>query len=203
MKKLTYFIILLFFVSGCVTSKHKIKDKQESNSLLETKNSLNSDEKIDVESNQIRKDSISIKSKYNIEKNELFAAQNFQLKNNGKCGDPGTLRNVEFTDALGNKTSIPVNDNTELNFQNQSELKKEVESLKVENKQLIKTITETQSKYEKVLNQNQELKQKTNTKSSNANTKTESSSIWQFILCGVLSIIVWGLIKKLIKKYLP
>lgn len=202
MKKLTYFIILLFFVSGCVTNKHKMKEKQESNSLLETKNSLKSDEKLDVESNQIRKDSISIKSKYSIEKNELFAAQNFQLKNNGKCGDPGTLRNVEFTDVLGNKTSIPVNDNTELNFQNQSELKKEVESLKVENKQLTETITETQSKYEKAQSENNDLKQKLNTKTSNVNTKAESNSIWQFILCIVLSIVIWEGSKKLIKTYI-
>lgn len=200
MKKLLLFILLLLL--GCATNKQKIKEKQESSSSLVSNTRVKSDEKTTVAKKETKKDSISKNSNYNIERNQLFAAQNFQLKNNGKCADPGILRNVEFTDALGNKTSIPVNDNTELSFHNETELKKEVESLKIENKQLSETVTETQSKYEKALSQNEELKQKNYSKSSNTNTKTESSTIWQFILCGVLSIVVWSLIKKLIKNYL-
>lgn len=194
--------MLLIFASGCVTNKHKIKDKQELNTELQTKSTSLNNENTSVDRKETKKDSSSTNQRFSLERNQLFASQNFQLKNNGKCAEPGTLRNVEFTDVLGNKTSIPVNDNTELHFKNDIDFKKEVESLKIENKQLSETVNEIQSKYEKQLSVNQDLKQRINFKSNNTDTKTESSTIWQFVLCAILTVIIWEGSKKLIKTYI-
>ncbi|MGD1319146.1 hypothetical protein [Chryseobacterium sp. 2R14A] len=201
MQKLILFFMLLIFVSGCVTRKHKIKDKQEFYQEVENKTTWQKNENTFVEKKGMKKDSLYTNNKYNLERNHLFTSQSFQLKNNGKCGDPGVLRNIEFTDALGNRTSIPVNDNTELHFGNESFLKKEVESLKTEIFNLKKE-NEILKSYKVDLSTKKTAQKSTITeRKGNTEVKTEKHSFWSFILVGLLSIILWETIKGIIKKY--
>ncbi|WP_144282638.1 hypothetical protein [Chryseobacterium echinoideorum] len=202
MKKLITILIILL-ISACTSSRQKSKEKQESftetDFTKETKTSVTELEN----SKQNSKDSVSAKTNYTIVRDNLLASQNFQLKNNGKCADPGTIRNVEFTDAFGNRTTIPVNDNTELNFINETDLKNEIESLKLENNHLFETSLSTQRKYEDLENEYEVFKQNLKSKSVKTDTKTEKNTVWQFALVAVLAVIVWETSKKLIKRYIP
>lgn len=202
MKKLITILIILL-ISACTSSRQKSKEKQESftetDFTKETKTSVTELEN----SKQNSKDSASAKTNYTIVRDNLLASQNFQLKNNGKCADPGTIRNVEFTDAFGNRTTIPVNDNTELNFINETDLKNEIESLKLENNHLFETSLSTQRKYEDLENEYEVFKQNLKSKSVKTDTKTKRNTVWQFVLVAVLAVIVWETTKKLIKRYIP
>lgn len=196
-------IILLsvLLIGSCTVSKQKKKDKNDTSIT----NEVQSNEKSSVKENSVqqnnRSDSTASNANYNIDRSKTATLQNFSLKNNGKCADPGSTRYVQFTDVLGNKTSIPVNDNTDLNFGSESEIKKEVESLKTENVNLKKEI-ETLKKDKQALT----IKQATQisnirVKASKTDVQTEKHSFWSFILVGVLFIVVWETIKGIIKKY--
>lgn len=202
MKKLIT-ILIIFLISACTSSRQKSKEKQETVSetdfTKERQASVNASENV----KESKKDSVSTKTSYNIVRDNLFASQNFQLKNNGKCADPGTIRNIEFTDAFGNRTTIPVNDNTELNFINETDLKNEIESLKLENNQLFETSLSIQTKYEALQNEYEVFRHNLKSKSVKTDTKTKKNTIWQFVLVAVLAVLIWETSKKLIKRYIP
>lgn len=202
MKKLIT-ILIIFLISACTSSRQKSKEKQqtvsETNLTKEKKASVNASENV----KESKKDSVSTKASYNIVRDNLFVSQNFQLKNNGKCADPGTIRNIEFTDAFGNRTTIPVNDNTELNFINETDLKNEIESLKLENNQLFETSLSIQTKYEALQNEYEIFRQDLKSKSIKTDTETKKNTIWQFALIAVLAVLIWETSKKLIKRYVP
>lgn len=195
-------IILLLLITSCTVSKQKMKDKNDTSIT----NEVQSNEKSSVKENSLQEnnksDSTVSNTNYNIDRSKTATLQSFSLKNNGKCADPGSTRYVHFTDVLGNKTLIPVNDNTDLNFGNELEIKKEVESLKTENVNLKKEI-ETLKKDKEALTAKQAA-QKSNirVKASKTDVETKKHSFWSFILVGVLFIMAWELIKKLTKKYI-
>lgn len=201
MKKILLFL-LLPLVGGCGVSKNKQKEKQlteiEENLKVTNQGSVkeNSDSRKNVS------DSTASQSKYNIDRSLASALQNFSLKNNGKCGDPGITRFVQFSDALGNKTAIPVNDNTDLDFHNETDLKKEIEILKTEKLTVKKENEKLVKSNESLSNQVNELSTKLKAKSTKSDTKTEKNSFSSFALIAVLAIVVWEILKKLIKKYL-
>lgn len=193
-------LLLLLLMGSCTVSKHKMKDKNDTSIT----NEVQSNEKNSVKENSVqqnnRSDSTASNANYNIDRSKTATLQNFSLKNNAKCADPGSTRYVQFTDVLGNKTSIPVNDNTDLNFGSESEIKKEVESLKTENFNLKKE-NETLKKDKEAFTTKEEA-QKSNirVKASKTDVETEKYPFWSFIVVGVLSIVVWETIKKLIFK---
>lgn len=194
-------LFLLLFIAGCTVNKHKNKEKNDTS----IHNEVQSNEKSSVKENSVQNkkisDSTTSNAKYNIDRSKTAVLQNFSLKNNGKCADPGSTRYVQFTDVLGNKTSIPVNDNTDLDFRSESEMKKEIESLKTELFNLKKE-NETLKKDKKSLTSKKAAqKSDIRTKNSKTDIKTEKHSFWNFILVGVLFIIVWETIKGIIKKY--
>lgn len=192
-------LLLLLFIGSCTVSKHKTKDKNDTSIT----NEVQSNEKSSVKENSVqqnnRSDSTASNANYNIDRSKTATLQNFSLKNNGKCADPGSTRFVQFTDVLGNKTSIPVNDNTDLNFGSESEIKKEVESLKTENVNLKKEIETLKKDKESLTVKEVDQKSNIRVKASKVDTETENRSLWAFVLVGILSIIVWEFIKKLIK----
>ncbi|PWN62322.1 hypothetical protein [Chryseobacterium oncorhynchi] len=199
MKKLLLLFVLLILVGGCGVTKHKQKGKTQT----ELEEGLKTIEKTDVKENITSQkrvsDSINSISNYAVDRSKAATLQNFSLKNNGRCTDPGTIRYLNFTDALGNKTSIPVNDNTDLNFNSETEFKKEIETLKIEITNLKKE-NETLKKENKTLTAKEvDKKSKINTKTSNTKTETEKRSFWAFILVGVLSIVVWEIIRRKFK----
>lgn len=196
MKKIILLFLLIFLTNNCTVNKHKTKDKNDTSIT----NEVQITEKSSVKENSVqqhnRSDSTVSNANYNIDRSKIATLQNFSLKNNGKCAGPGSTRYVQFTDVLGNKTSIPVNDNTDLNFGSESEIKKEVESLKIENINLKKQI-ETLKKDKEALTAKQES-QKSNikVKVSKTDVETEKYPFWSFIVVGVLSIVFWEIIKR-------
>lgn len=201
MKKLLFLLLLILLIGSCTVSKHKTKEKNDTSITNEIQNSETSSIKDKSIRQNNRSDSTASNANYNIDRSKTATLQNFSLKNNGKCTDPGSTRYVHFIDVLGNKTSIPVNDNTDLNFVSESEMKKEVESVKTENVNLKKEI-ETLKKDKQALTVKQAA-QKSNirVKASKTDVETEKYSFWSFILVGVLFIVVWETIKGIIKKY--
>ena len=200
MKKLLLLFLLLLIVGGCGVTKHKQKEKAQ----MELEEDLKTTEKTDVKENTSSQKSISDStnsiSNYAVDRSKASTLQNFSLKNNGRCQDPGTIRYINFTDALGNKTSIPVNDNTDLAFNSETEFKKVIETLKVEITNLKKE-NETLKKENKTRTaKDVSQKSKIKAKTSKTNTETEKHSFWAFILVGVLSVVLWETIKKLIFK---
>lgn len=198
MKKLLLLFLLLLLVSGCGVTKQKQKEKSQTELEEIIKATENLDVKENTVSNKAVSDSTNSITNFTVDRSKAATLQNFSLKNNGRCTDPGTIRYLNFTDALGNKTSIPVNDNTDLNFNSESEFKKEIENLKIE-------VTNLKKENETLKKENQthiakEVSQKTKikAKTGKTNTETEKRSFWAFILVGVLSIIAWEFIKKLI-----
>lgn len=202
MKKLIT-ILIIFLISACTSSRQKSKEKQETSSETNLKKETQTSVTQLENSKQNSKDSVSRSADYNIVRDNILASQNFQLKNNGKCADPGIIRNIEFKDIFGNTTTIPVNDNTELNFINETDLKNEIESLKIQNNQLSENSLETQSKYETLKNEYEVIKKNFKSESFQTETRTKKNTVWQFALVAFLAVIIWETIKKLIKKYIP
>lgn len=64
--------------------------------------------------------------------------QNFILKSNGNCVENSPIPFVTITDNKGNKTEIPVNDNTELIFNHKKKNENKQEDPKTESQQVTK-----------------------------------------------------------------
>ncbi len=193
-------VFTLLIVASCGISKEKSKQKE----LLEQTTTLDFHTEMTRKENELKNisgtDSSSNKIGLNSLKSFLETSQNFTLKNNGKCSESGEIRFVNITDFHGNKTSIPVNDNTELNFGNEtklryeiSELKQEIVNLKSENNLLQKNSEELEA-----LKKHQTFNSKSQT--TNVDVKTKKSSFSNIILIVVLSIVGWELLKFYLKK---
>ncbi|WP_312078334.1 hypothetical protein [Chryseobacterium sp.] len=201
MNKLIIFFLLLLFSCGITKEKSKLKQSEASEINAKVSEQNNSSGTVNAASTKSNLTDISLQN--NFERSRLQNNQNFTLKSNGKCAEPGTVRNVQFTDKAGNTTTIPVNDNTELNFGNQSEESKEIETLKADKRILQDEKNDLQLKYDKNSKLLSETQEKLNKKSTDTDVKTKKNSIWQFLLCAVLAVFCWELLKKLKQKYLP
>lgn len=198
-----FLIFLLIFLFSCGITKEKSKLKQSEASELQSKVSEQNNSSGTVNSVATKKQLTESSTQNNFESSKLLTNQNFILKSNGKCAEPGTVRNVQFTDKAGNTTTIPVNDNTELNFGNTSEESKEIQSLKEDKRILLDEKKDLQLKYDTSSKTLSEAKEKIKKQSTELDLKTKKSSIWQFFLCAVLAVVVWELLRKLKQKYLP
>ncbi|QDP85181.1 hypothetical protein FNJ88_06240 [Chryseobacterium sp. SNU WT5] len=199
MKKLLI-ILLLMMLYSCSIIKNKNKQKQltELNSQTTTQTEL-SNKNQEVENSSFS-DSTVHKSQYNGAKSLFANSQNFNLTNNGKCSDPGAVRFVQVTDSHGNQTSIPVNDNTDLQFGSQSKLETENSTLKIENSSLIKENDSIKKDNETLQSTNINQSAELISKYLELDLKTKSSPLSAFIWMGVLSVIAWELLKFYFKK---
>lgn len=200
MKQILLIILLLFF--SCTTSKQKSRQKNEEQTEQQIKTSGETQRSgtVNVASTKNSLSESSVQSDF--AKNQLITNQNFTLKQNGKCADPGTVRNVQFTDKAGNTTTIQVNDNTELNFGNQSEESKEIATLKEDKKTLESEKTDLQSKYDESKKELSQTKSKLKKLQLESDIQKKKSNFWQFALCVVLTLVAWGGGRKLIKTYI-
>jgi len=200
MKKLIIFILLLLF--SCGVTKEKSKQKNSTEAEISSKSELQNNNNGSVNLNSTKNTLTESSVQNDFEKNKLLSNQNFVLKSNGKCAEPGAIRNVQFTDKAGNTTTIPVNDNTELSFGNQSEESKELASLKEDKRVLTNEKNDLQHRYDNSTKLLAEAQEKVKKQFSDINSKTKKNTFWQFVLCAVLAVVVWEGGKKLIKTYI-
>ena len=200
MKKLITIFLLLFIVTACTTQKHKTKDKTKTESQQKEVNSIASEVKTETAESKVKTDSVVNNTAFSSGKSSASVLQNLSLKNNGKCLDGGQIRFLKFTDAQGNMTEVPVNDNTDLDFSSTSELTKENASLKTENSKLTKEKTDLQTKYDAEVKARKNLEKKQSTLQINTDAKSERSQLTAFLWCIVLTVVFWESGKFYIKK---
>ena len=183
---------------GVTKDKTKTKSQFESDqqSTLDFKSNINTT----IDSVGSKKDSTVVKTSSSNVKADISVLQNFTLKNSGKCENGGQTRFVSFTDATGNKTSIPVNDNTELNFDNSTDFKKQIETLTVENTSLKKENSSLKTKLESASETKASSEKKESSSDDSTNVKTEKSSFSSYAFFVLLGIVVYELLKQFIKK---
>lgn len=198
MKKLI--TIFLFLIISCGVTKDKTKFKSDFDQSSAAKTNFSNDMSKKVDSTGNKKDSLFTKLNQSTVKADLSVLQNFNLKNTGKCGDGGTTRFVNFTDAAGNKTSIPVNDNTELNFNNSTDLKKQIESLSQELTEVKTENTQLKSKLDLKAKGSTTTNKKSSGSTGETNVKTKKSSFASYAFVGLLCIVVYELLRQFIKK---
>lgn len=194
-------MLFLFLFIGCTLSKHKTKAKNDTSITNEVHRSEKSSVKENTTQQKSLSDSTVFNANYNIDRIKTATLQNFSLKNNGRCADPGSIRIIQFTDVLGNKTSIPVNDNTDLSFGSESEINKEIEAYKTEVVKLKKENETLKQDKEALLTTKTAQKSDIRVKASKMDVEKEIYPFWVFVVVGVLSIALWEIEKKLIKKY--
>lgn len=201
-KKILLFLILLGIASCGTRLKTKNTTAQKQNVQTEkTHQSESQKEENNFEKAEVSNAENSI-VQIDFGKNRQSILQNFTLKNNGKCIENSVVRFVSITDNKGNKTEIPVNDNTELNFSHQDDIQAENKVLKAENERLKKEKSETETTVttlQKELYIERQKQEKTQ-KSSDLKVKSHRSTFWLFILIAVVAVIAWELIKINLKK---
>lgn len=128
--------------------------------------------------------------------------QSLVLKNTGKCVDPGTVRYLNFTAKDGSKIEVPVDNNTELAFGNESNFKQEIQFLKTENETLKTENNVLKKHFKEVLNQNESLTKTIETSTKSNHVKSDRTSWATWLWFGIAIIAFWEFAKSLIKKYL-
>ena len=202
MKKLITIFIFLLFVGGCTTQKHKTKEKTQTEIQQKEVKSIVAEVKSESNSVQLKTDSINQKTDIISNKSFEAIAQNLSLKNNGKCTNGGEIRFMKFIDSQGNKTEIPVNDNTELNFNSNSEVTKENIALKSSVQQLTTEKTEMQSKIDSLSEENEKLDFQLYANTVNSNTDAKQNSLSSYLWCILITLIVWECGQLYFKKQL-
>ncbi|KMQ70252.1 hypothetical protein [Chryseobacterium koreense] len=201
MKKLIT-ILLMLSLAACTTQKHKTKEKTKTEIEKKEINSISSEVSNETKSVVSIMDSTTQKTDYNSSKLFGSIAQNLTLKNNGKCADGGDIRFLKFTDAQGNKTEVPVNDNTEVNFNTAAELTAENKNLKTAFSNLYTEKSDIETKLKAAQNQIRKYQESEKSASTNIKTDIERSQLTAFMWCIVLTIVFWEAGKFLIKNRL-
>ncbi len=192
--------MLLSLVAACTTQKHKAKEKTKTEIDKKEINSISSEVSNETKAVVSIMDSTTKKTDYNSSKLFGSIAQNLTLKNNGKCADGGDIRFLKFTDAQGNKTEVPVNDNTEVNFNTAAELTAENKSLKTALLSLSTEKSDIETKLKAAQNQIRKYQESEKSVSTNIKTEVERSQLTAFMWCIVLTIVFWEAGKFLIKN---
>lgn len=199
MTNFKYLLVLLLFTVSCSVFKHKNKEKTKTELVKESQSSKKENNSIISNTEVESKDSTVTNFSINNHKSAAQVLQNFTLKNNGKCLDGGQLRFINFTDKNGNKTEIPVNDNTELNFSNSDAVLEENRSLKDE----MKKMKETNLKLQDSVQYSKSIQEKASEKSSSSiieiETKKESKSFVSYLFVAFAAVVFWELGKKYLK----
>lgn len=191
MKKLITIFTLLLFIFSCTTQKNKVKEKTQTEIQQKEVKSIVAEVKSESNSGQVKTDSTNQKTDIMSNKSFEAIAQNLSLKNNGKCLNGGEIRFMKFTDLQGNKTEIPVNDNTELSFNSNSEVTKENIALKSSVQQLKIEKIEMQSKIDSLSEQNEKMDFQLNANTVNSNNDVKQNSLSSYLWCILITLIVW------------
>ncbi|KMQ70304.1 hypothetical protein [Chryseobacterium koreense] len=200
MKKLITILLMLSLVAACTTQKHKTKEKTKTETQKNEVNSISSEVSNETKAVVSVMDSTTQKTDYNSSKLFGSIAQHLTLKNNGKCADGGDIRFLKFTDAQGNKTEVPVNDNTEVNFNTAAELTAENKNLKTALSSLSTEKSDIETKLTAAQNQIRKYQESEKSTSTNIKTDIERSQLTAFIWCIVLTIVFWEAGKLLIRN---
>ena len=202
MKYLFLLLMLMLMLStSCSVFKHKTKEKAKTE--IQKKTDISKMENISISAKTVitAKDSAVANFNFSKEKRSSEMLQNFTLKSNGKCLDGGQIRFVNFTDKNGNKTEIPVNDNTELNFTSSDAVLEENKTLKTEIKKLKQENVQLQDSLN--VSKNLQLNESKSSKTAIAEveTKKESKSFFSYVFVAFAAIVFWELGKKYLKPF--
>ena len=201
MKKIIISLIVffLFFTTSC-TGRKSATQKQIQDAEIENlqKTHENTSVKNDVQKNNTSTTDFKGSKDEKISVNEGISKQSISLKNTGKCAETTETRNVLIEDKNGNKMTIPVNDNSELNINSENEFRQENKELKTEN-------SEINAKYDSITKKNIVLENNLKFRNSLKEKETEKTGLawYWWILIGAVGIeflrITFNLI--VLKKY--
>ena len=208
MKKiiLSLIVFFLFFTTSC-TGRKSATQKQIQDAEIENlqKTHENTSVKNDVQKNNTSTTDFKGSKDEKISVNEGISKQSISLKNTGNCAETTETRNVLIEDKNGNKMTIPVNDNSELNINSENEFRQENKELKTENKELKTENSEINAKYDSITKKNIVLENNLKFRNSLKEKETEKTGLawYWWILIGAVGIeflrITFNLI--VLKKY--
>ena len=201
MKKIIISLIVffLFFPTSC-TGRKSATQKQIQDAEIENlqKTQENTFVKNEVQENKTSTTDFKGSKDEKISVNEGISKHSISLKNTGKCAETTETRNVLIEDKNGNKMTIPVNDNSELNINSENEFRQENKELKTEN-------SEINAKYDSITKKNIVLENNLKFRNSLKEKETEKTGLawYWWILIGAVGIeflrITFNLI--VLKKY--
>ena len=190
MKTILYFISIFILMScNAIKQKDKIvnKDSSTTSSSVDSHNTSKNQSNYKITS----KDSTAFKSDLNVSSDFQNAIQNLTLKSNGKCSEVGETTFMEFKDQQGNTLKVPVNNNTELAFGNESNSVQE-------NVRLNQELSAVNQELHNVkLNLYNEQKTSTQLKTEISNLESQlkikvQKPVWYaFLFWCVIAVIVW------------
>lgn len=187
--KIFILILSMLMLFACNT-RHKVKDMEKSKVQVEISNKVEKNNAVfqKEQENKLFLDSTITQQLLNSNIFNENYLQNFILKSNGNCVENSPIRFVTITDNKGNKTEIPVNDNTELIFNHKKKNENKQEDSKTESQQVTKEDIKQKSELK---SQEKEIKNKKITTQNfsvkkNTEVKTSRLPIWlTFILLAV------------------
>ena len=195
-----FIIILCLFLISC-GARHKTKSvekealKTEEKYLKETQSTSAEKEK---EAHKILDSGKNI-SEHNSFMDQYSFLQNFTLKNTGKCLNP-SVHFVTVTDSKGNTTQIPIDNNTELSFNNENKSNKEFSSLKQENTELKQSILIKDKEIYNLQKNIEEHQASLQKKVSKKDVETVYKPyVWMFVLVGIILLYAGYKLYKTIK----
>ncbi|MCC2590374.1 hypothetical protein [Chryseobacterium sp. MFBS3-17] len=192
--------LLLMFSASCATQKHK--SKQANQSEAKKMETTSTDRRTDLETAQAvtRTDSAAQKTDLvrNMEVSSIL--QNLTLKNSGKCAEGGEIRFLKFTDAQGNTTEVPVNDNTELDFSAGAHLQKENIQLKAELQKSQNINEQLNARLQVADQQNRQNREEFSTSSKATDLDVERNSFMSYVWTVLIAVLLWEIGKFTIKK---
>lgn len=184
-----YFLILMLLVAtSCVTSKHKKKEKMHASTEASQKEQTENATDLQTNISAASRDSAVQKTSFNNEKALSLVSQNLSLRNNGKCIDGGELRFLKFTDAQGNMTEVPVNDNTDVDFRTDAEIRKENTRLQEENAKLSTQNESLQNRLNEQSNTLKEIASEVLVTSSSVEKDKETDSFMSYVWTVIITI---------------
>lgn len=200
MKKLITIFLLLFIVTACTTQKHKSKEKTKNEFNEKEVYSTSADVLAETQTTSKKTDSTVQKTDLSSSKSFASIAQNLTLKNNGKCVDGGEIRFLKFTDAQGNMTEVPVNDNTDLSFNSAAELSAENQNLKTAFANLYAEKSDLETKLKAEIEENQNSQKSDSSASTIIETDKTQNSFMSYVWCIILTILIWEIGNLYFKK---
>ena len=180
MKALFLIISLLLVSCG---SREKTLQKNETKTEIETSVNSNSEASVKIS----KKDS-------EIQVSDLSKTKISVIPKVNKCSDPqnpkppSQSRNMSVKDSKGNQVSIPVDEDSEIHFENTSDLETKLKSAELELAAIEKKYINSQSK-------NSELQ-----KQIDSSIKSNKPTWWLYILMFVLGVFCIPTIKFFIRK---
>ena len=193
MKKIiiSFIIFFLFFATSCTGRKSATK-KQIQDTEIENlqKTNENTSVKNEVQENKTSTDDFKNSKDEKISVNEGLSKQAISLRNTGKCAETTATRNVLIEDRNGNKMTIPINDNSELNINSENEFRQENKELKTEINSLKTENSEINTKYDSISKVNKTFENNLKFRNSLKEKETEKTGLawYWWILIGAVGI---------------